>query len=179
MTKTRRITRIAISAILLMLGAMMTISAYSELFSSIQFTFQLLFIFIISSILSPRDAAIACIVYLILGAIGVPVFSRFQSGFGVLFGIGGGFLLSFPFIAFFISHYKRKFANTFIPSFTVFLTGTLISYVFGFIWIIAWKFVDASAGNIFINYVLCFLPFDLIKCAVAPSIIKKLERILK
>lgn len=161
-----------------MLGAVITIPAFEVTFS-IHYTLQLLFLFIISSILSPRDSAIVTIVYLILGALGVPVFSKFQSGLGVLFGISGGFLLSFPFVAFFISYFKRKFAKAFIPSFTVFLTGTLISYIFGFVWIVAWNFVDASAGSILLNYVICFLPFDLLKCAVAPYILKKLEGILK
>ncbi len=173
MTKARRITRIALSAIILTLGALIIIPR-----SAPPLTLQLLCLFIISSVLSPRDSAIAALLYLILGAVGVPVFSGFTSGFGVLFGVSGGFLISFPFISFFISYFVKKFAKAFIPRFTVFFVATLVSYAFGFLWIIITKAVDASAGNVLMNYVVCFLPFDLLKCALAPFVVKKLEGII-
>lgn len=172
MTKARRITRIAFSVVLLMLGAQMAIPATPP------FTLQLLCLFIISSILSPHDASITALIYLFLGAVGVPIFSGFTSGFGILFGVSGGFLISFPFISFFISHFIKKFAKTFIPRFTVFFIATLISYLFAFLWIIITKAVDESAGSILMNYVIPFLPFDLLKCAIAPVIVKKLEGIM-
>ena len=172
MTKTRRITRIALSVVLLMLGAQMTIPATPP------FTLQLLCLFIISSILSPRDASITALIYLFLGAVGVPVFSGFTSGFGILFGVSGGFLISFTIISFFISYFIKKFAKTFVPRFTVFFIATIISYVFAFLWIVITKAVDESAGGILLNYVIPFLPFDFLKCALAPFIVKKLEGIM-
>ncbi len=174
MTKARRITRIALSVVLLTLGALIIIPR-----SAPPLTFQLLCLFITSSLLSPQDAFLTALIYLLLGAVGVPVFSGFTSGFGILFGVSGGFLISFPFISLFISYFIKKFAKTFIPRFTVFFIATLISYVFAFLWIVITKAVDASAGAILMNYVICFLPFDLLKCALAPFIIKKLEGIIK
>lgn len=171
MTKARRITRIAISAVLLFLGAQFAIHA------SPSFTLQTLALFILSTILSPRDAVTSTLVYLFLGIVGVPVFSGFQSGIGVILNVGGGFLISFPFLAFFISFMTRKFAKGFIPRFTVFLLATLLSYVFAFIWLII--ITNKAVSEILLYYVLAFLPFDIIKCAIAPIVIKKLEGVIR
>ncbi len=46
-----------------------------------------------------RKGVPAVLIYLALGAVGIPVFSGFRSGFGVLLGPTGGFLWSFPLLA--------------------------------------------------------------------------------
>jgi len=52
-------------------------------------------------VLGAKRGVFAVIAYVLLGAIGLPVFAGFTSGFGVLFGFTGGFLFGFPFYAFF------------------------------------------------------------------------------
>ena len=173
MTKTRRITRIAISSVLLFLGAQIA------LLSEPAFTLTTLSLFIISSFLDPIDSLTATLIYLLLGLVGVPVFSHFTAGFGVLFGISGGFFLAFPIMAYISSHFVRKFQKSFIPRFTVFFFVTIISYVFEIFWLLITKSVNVSFGAILTGYILPFLPFDIIKCAAAPFIIEKLQGIIK
>jgi len=50
-------------------------------------------------VLGARRGVIATLLYLLLGALGAPVFSAFQGGFGMLIGTSGGYLLSFPLVA--------------------------------------------------------------------------------
>ena len=53
-------------------------------------------------ILGSKRGAISMLIYLLLGAVGLPVFSGFRGGLGMLVGPTGGFLISFPIMAFII-----------------------------------------------------------------------------
>lgn len=59
-------------------------------------TMQTFLIALTGYLLRPRAALMAVGAYLMLGACGLPVFSGFSGGFGVLAGPTGGFLLGFP-----------------------------------------------------------------------------------
>lgn len=50
-------------------------------------------------ILGPKLGAVAAAVYVLLGAVGLPVYAGFSAGVGVLFGVTGGFLMGFPAMA--------------------------------------------------------------------------------
>ena len=63
-------------------------------------TFQVFAVLLSGLLLGSRWGALAQIQYLILGALHVPVFASANSGSGVLFGITGGYLLSYPVAAF-------------------------------------------------------------------------------
>ena len=174
MTKAARITRIAVGTVLLFLGAELSLPATNP-----PFTLTTLSLFIVSALLSPKDAFASSVIYLVLGALGVPVFANFTSGLGILFGIGGGFFISFPFMAFFSSLLLRKFAKTFIPRFSVFFIMTLASYVVKALWLIITKMSGLGVGGILASYVLPFIYVDVIKCALAPFIISKIEGMIK
>ncbi|WP_424359034.1 biotin transporter BioY [Methanocella sp. MCL-LM] len=58
-------------------------------------TLQTLFTILSGAVLGPYFGALSMIVYVLLGLIGLPVFSRGQSGLGVLFGPSGGYLIGF------------------------------------------------------------------------------------
>ena len=47
------------------------------------------------AVLGPVDGMLATLVFLALGMVGVPVFSSYQAGIGVLFGKTGGFILGY------------------------------------------------------------------------------------
>jgi len=61
----------------------------------IPFTLQTLVIMLIVLVLTPKEAVVAVGGYLLLGAIGLPVFAGFSGGFGILLGPTGGFLVGF------------------------------------------------------------------------------------
>lgn len=65
----------------------------------VNLTFQLFGVCLTAFILGVKSALAATAVYIVLGAAGLPVFSYFTGGFGVLVGITGGFLWGFLFSA--------------------------------------------------------------------------------
>lgn len=67
--------------------------------SGIPVTLQTFGVALTGYVLGWKLAGAACTVYLLIGGIGVPVFSNFGAGLGVLFGKTGGFLVGFIFMA--------------------------------------------------------------------------------
>ncbi len=62
---------------------------------AVPFTLQTFFVFLIQNIGTPKTSIFTILLYILLGAIGAPVFSRFGSGVGVLFGPTGGYIWGF------------------------------------------------------------------------------------
>ena len=69
-------------------------------------------IFLAIFVLGMKSGTISFIIYLLLGAVGVPVFSSFRGGFQVLAGPTGGYLIGFIFLAlimgFALDHFEGK-----------------------------------------------------------------------
>src|SRR5215218_2077423 len=68
-------------------------------FSPVPFTLQVLAVILSGLLLGPRYGALAQVVYVLLGAVGVPVFAQFSGGLGVVLGPTGGYILSYPLAA--------------------------------------------------------------------------------
>ena len=76
--------------------ALMAVSAWITVpFGPIPFTLQTLAIMFILFALTPKCALISIAGYLVLGAIGLPVFSSFKGGLAALLGPTGGFITGF------------------------------------------------------------------------------------
>ena len=77
-------------------------------FTPIPITLQTLLVLMSGAMLGAYYGALAMIIYLILGAIGLPVFAGGSSGVGALLGPSGGYLLSYPIAAFVIGKMLEK-----------------------------------------------------------------------
>jgi len=69
------------------------------LVGGVPFTLQTFAIALTGLILGWKKGVIAVLIYILVGAVGVPVFAQFRGGLGVLFGPTGGFILAFPILA--------------------------------------------------------------------------------
>ena len=79
-----------------LIAAVLAASAWVSIpLGSVPLTMQLLIVVLAALVLRPRQAAAALGVYLLLGAIGVPVFAGGRGGLGVLLGPTGGYLWGF------------------------------------------------------------------------------------
>lgn len=88
--KVQRLAIIAISTAFLAVASQLTIPL-----PLVPLTLQTLAVGIIATLLKPLDSILAICLYLVLGAIGVPVFAGGAAGFGVILGPTGGFLIGF------------------------------------------------------------------------------------
>ncbi len=115
-------------------------------------------------ILGAKSGAISMVVYLLLGAVGAPVFAGFGGGVQNLIGPTGGFLLSFPLMAFLIGiGVKLKKQKGMFLLFLV--LGTVSNYVVGVL-----MFCIVMKASVWTGISACVLPFiptAVIKAAVA------------
>lgn len=65
----------------------------------IPFTLQVFAVVLAGLLLGPRYGALAMAIYLLVGAVGVPVFAGFKGGLGIILGPTGGYLVSYPLAA--------------------------------------------------------------------------------
>lgn len=93
-TKVRGMTRIA-----LMTAVMCVLSQLSLPLGPVPLTLQTFAVALTGALLGWGQGALALCVYLLLGLVGLPVFSGFGAGLGKLMGPTGGFLLGFPVMA--------------------------------------------------------------------------------
>lgn len=94
-------------------------------------TLQTFAIALCGSVLGVRKGLAAVGVYLLLGAVGVPVFASFRGGLGVLLGLTGGFLIGFLPLAAGCGWGRQK---KMLPSFIAGLIGLIVCHIFGVCW---------------------------------------------
>ena len=87
-------TRVALMAAVTAVAAQITVPI-----EPVPFTFQVLAVILSGLLLGPRYGALAQAIYVLVGAVGVPVFAGFKGGLGIVFGDTGGYLLAYPFAA--------------------------------------------------------------------------------
>lgn len=131
-------------------------------------TMQTFAITLTGIILGAKRGALASFIYVLLGAVGVPVFAGFSGGFQTLIGPTGGFLWSFPIMAFFIGLGAEKYRKS-KPLFLLWLViGTVINYVIG---VVVFCLVTQSSVMTGISAcVLPFIPTAIIKAVLASII---------
>jgi biotin transport system substrate-specific component len=128
-------------------------------------TLQTLFVFLAGMILKPKNAFYSMCIYLLLGVIGIPVFSGYNAGLAVLFGPSGGFLMGFPIIALMTSILKNSVfsQNYFFSNLLVVLIGTVTLYMIGATYITV--IYKANIFTIISGFSL-YLPGDIIKAFI-------------
>ena len=136
--------------------------------TTVPFTLQTMAIFICMFMLKPVDAIISVLLYIFIGAIGLPVFSNFRGGFGVLAGPTGGYIIGFIIMPFMRLIFKNKILSAII--------GLIICYIFGTIWFML--FNTSGIHSFWKILTICVLPFiipDAIKMALAYLLSKRLK----
>ena len=81
------------------MAALLALCAWISIPTAVPFTLQTLGVFLAVGVLGGKLGSLAVGVYLLLGAVGLPVFSHFTGGIGALIGTTGGYLLGFLLIA--------------------------------------------------------------------------------
>ena len=86
----------------------------------VPFTLQTFAVFVTAGLLGTKRGTTAVVVYMLLGIIGVPVFSQFRSGLGILLGNTGGYLIGFLFTALAVGIITKIFGKKCIIELNVF-----------------------------------------------------------
>lgn len=140
--------------------------------SPVPISLSLAIVLLTSYILIPTDAITSIIIWILLGLVGLPVFSGFTGGLSKLIGPTGGYIIGFIPTAWFCSFMIRHVCNSFISHFIIMLISTIICYAIGTIWFIILQ--DVSVGAALAMCVIPFIPADIIKMIIVMIIGPKL-----
>ncbi len=132
-------------------------------------TLQVLAIYLTTTILGPVYGALACGIYLIIGAMGLPVYAGAGSGVSVLLGPTGGYLFSYPIAAFLgglVSRRRSKSRKSDMVRVSVASAVALIViYAMGVAWLGAYLRIDLYKALLL--GAIPFIPVDVAKAIVA------------
>ena len=158
--------------------AVLTVCAWISIpFGDSVITLQTFGIFLTLGLLGGKLGSLTVLVYLLLGAVGVPVFSAFRGGLGALLGTTGGYLFGFMLTAL-IYWLLTSRRNTPRLRLIAMVIGLLLCYGCGSWWYLT-RYL--SSGTVTLGLVLlkCVVPFlipDAVKLGLAWLLTVKLKR---
>lgn len=146
-------------------------------FSPVPISLTNLAIYLTIYVLGMKKGTLSYIIYLLLGFVGLPVFSGFTSGPAKLLGPTGGYLIGFIFLAIICGIFIEKWPTKRLLCFIGMVIGTAVCYLFGTVWLAyqaGMSFYAALAAG-----VIPFIPGDLVKIVIAMILGTEIRKRLK
>lgn len=159
--------------------AMISICSWISIPASIPFTLQTMGVFTTVGLLGGKRGTLTILTYILLGAIGIPVFAGLTGGISVLLGTTGGYIMGFLLSALLMWGIETIMGrNQIVLAFSM-IAGLIVCYVFGTAWFML--IYTQHSGVIGLSTVLglCVIPFiipDLIKIGVALFLTNRLKK---
>ena len=163
-SKTYDIVYIAVFAVI------MAICSWISIPAAVPFTLQTFGVFVAVGVLGGKRGTLSILVFILLGAIGVPVFAGFSGGIGVLAGTTGGYIIGFL---------EKLPGKKSVMQIVSMIVGLIVCYAFGTAWfMIVYSRANGAVG---LATVLgwCVIPFiipDIIKIVLAYGLSRKLRK---
>lgn len=163
-------------------AALLAVCAWLSVPFTIPFTLQSFGVCLLAALLGLRRGTLAVLIYLLLGAAGLPVFSGFKAGLGVLIGVTGGYLLGFLLLALAVGFASDRFPGRRLPLALGMLVGMLLCYAFGTAWFVIVYSRSSGAIGVLAALNLCVFPFllpDALKGALALLLARRLRPFIR
>ncbi len=133
-------------------------------FTPVPITGQTLGVLLVGSLLGSRQGLLSMLLYLLLGAVGLPFFAGGNSGVAVLYGATAGYLAAFPLTALLVGWLAERGwdrrVGTMVASMAL---GSVVIYTLGVSWLALHIGLTAAVAN----GLLPFVVGDIIKIALA------------
>ena len=140
-------------------------------------------VFLAGGILGRKYGTVSIGVYVILGAVGIPIFAGFKGGLGVLAGPTGGYIIGYILAAFVVGLIVDFFlkddlgvGKQYLICVIAMVAGLFVCYLLGTIW-----FIVSTGTGVWASLVACvfpFLPGDALKIVAATLLVRRLRIIL-
>ena len=176
---TLAMVQIALCTALICVGAQLAI----PLPIGVPFTLQVLMVMLTALILKPLYSLISLLLYVLLGIIGLPVFSGAKSGIGTILSPTGGFIIGFVLAAFFVSLIVRALGKRLSGRLTIVrciistvLIGIPVMYIPGIALYMVYTGADLVSAIVTLTSV--FILLDIAKCVIATQIAVPLNKAL-
>ncbi len=169
-------------ALIAMGVALITVCSWISIPATVPFTLQTFAVCLVTAVFGLRMGIWAVLCYILLGAVGAPVFSGFKGGFGALLGTTGGYIIGFLFTALIVGTAVKKWGRNMPVLILSMALGILLCYTFGTAWFML--VYAKNSGPIGISTALgwCVIPYlipDGAKIVLAALLTGRLYPIMK
>ena len=142
--------------------------SYQPHFTPVPYTLQTFSVLLVGAAYGAMLGAASLSLYLILGIVGVPLFAEHKHGWDVFSGATGGYIVGFVIAAALTGYLaERGWDKRFATSVTMMLTGSVVIYACGALWLHHW--LHASWNTTLTDGVYYFVPGDLVKLYLAAA----------
>lgn len=163
-------------------AAIIAICSWISIPLTVPITLQTMGVCLIAGLFGAKRGTMATIIYILLGAIGLPVFSGFKGGAGVLLGSTGGYIIGFIFTAIIVGIVSDLSKGKIWMTIIAMIIGIAVCYAFGTAWfsvVYAKTNEPASIATILGWCVIPFLIPDAIKIVIAGILTSSLKKHVK
>jgi biotin transport system substrate-specific component len=157
--------------------ALIAVCSWISVPMTIPFTMQTFAVCLVTALFGLRRGMWTVLCYILLGAVGAPVFSGFKGGIGALLGTTGGYIVGFLFTALIVGLAVEKFGRSLPVLIVSMVLGILVCYAFGTAWFMV--VYARKTGPIGLGTALgwCVFPYllpDAVKIALASVLTTRL-----
>ena len=160
-----------------MFAAIMAVCSWISVPTTIPFTLQTFGVFSTMNILGGKKGFFSILVYILLGAVGMPVFSGFSAGISALTSYSGGYIWGFLFLAL-VYWFAEKFAGKkFIVQVISLIAGMAVCYLCGTLW-----FMHVTKSTFLYGLSACvapYVPFDALKLILALFVSERVKKYVR
>lgn len=182
-TKERKNNLRTIDLVYIAVGAaLIAICSWISIPTTVPFTMQTFAVFFVLAALGGKCGTLSVIVYVLLGAVGIPVFSNFTSGIGILLGNTGGYIVGFIFMGLIYWLITYFWGNKLKMQILAMVIGLAVCYAFGTVWFMIVYAQKNGAVGLAMVLSWCVIPFiipDLIKLGLAVTLARRLSPVLR
>ncbi|MDE6540221.1 MAG: biotin transporter BioY [Ruminococcus sp.] len=160
-----------------MFSAVMAVCSWISVPTTIPFTFQTFGVFCTMNILGGKKGFFSILVYILLGAVGMPVFSGFSAGISALTSYTGGYIWGFLFLALVYWFAEKIFGRKLIVQVISLIIGMAVCYICGTLW-----FMHVTKSTFLYGLSACVAPyvlFDALKMVCAIGISARVKQYVK
>jgi biotin transport system substrate-specific component len=145
-------------------------------FTPVPINLATLSVFLAGGLLGSKYGFLSQLVYVILGAVGLPVFHNFSGGLGIITGPTGGYIIGYAAAAWLIGFLAEKLGREFYKNIIGMTAGLAVCYGLGTLW-----FMVLTSTGFAAALIMCVVPFligDAVKIAAGAILVKKLHRLI-
>lgn len=172
-TEKRKITTQQMALVAIMTALTCILAPFSLPIGPVPISLTNLVIYFSLYLLGWKFGTLSYVIYLLIGLVGVPVFSGFSAGPAKLFGPTGGYLIGFIPMAIIAGIVIDKYTEKWLLCLLAMIIGTIVCYALGTTWLAYEAKMDMMAA--LWAGVIPFIPGDLVKMALAILIAPKIR----
>lgn len=159
--------------------ALIAICSWISIPAAIPFSLQTFAVFLAVSVLGGKRGTLAVVVYVLMGAIGIPVFAEFTGGIGIILRNTGGYIIGFIFSALSMWLIESLFGRKLWVQGIAMVLGLIVCYAFGTAWFMCVYMRDTGAVGMTTVLGWCVIPFiipDALKIVLALTLSSALKK---